>query len=260
MGLSVPGGYGIEGMEGLGVEDMIVPRWDILQPTSRKDGTPGHFSLNLSGETRETVDAVILKISKTRVLWSGNPQDRVPECSSTDGVTGRTHGECAGCNFSLFDPTGVAKVCKQGYTYLCCDPENPEMLFLISMYGSSVSSAKVLNSQFLQKRRSPYTAVVAFKTVVKVGDKGKYFVHEPRITRWLQPAEFAPYQDLSRMMAGVAIREVEPEIVAEATHQAAPEPEKTVTWEELTSEEPKAASTTTAPKAGNGGGKRNLPF
>ena len=208
--LTQPGGFGLEGLEGLDSTDMIVPRWDILQPTSRKDGTPGWYCLNLGGETRESIEAVILRISRTRVLWSGNQADKTPECSSNDGITGREHGQCSTCEFSRYDVTGIRKSCKAGYTYLLAAPDNPEDLSIISMYGTSATPGKVLNSQFIRKRRSPFTAVVTFKTKAEVGEKGRYFVQAPVISRWLSPEEAAPFQEASRAMFGVQIREVEP--------------------------------------------------
>ncbi len=228
--LAQPGGFGVEGMEGLDQSDMIVPRYDIIQPTSRKEGSPGHFYLNLTGETAESILAVILRISRTRVLWSGNPAEKAPECSSADGVVGRTYGACNSCEFNPFINAGLAaelragknlKACKLGYTYLCAKAGVPEELFLISMYGTSATPAKILNSQFLQKRRSPFMAEVMFKTKPEIGDKGKYFVHQPSIIRWLSPMEYNPYREMSRAMQSVAIREVEPtepdEVVGDAS-------------------------------------------
>lgn len=290
MALATPGGFQLEGMEGLGVEDIIVPRWDIRQATSRKTGKTGEFILNLTGECRPTIDAVILRISKTRTLWSKDRAERVPECSSGDGKTGRTYGECVGCKFNYYDDSPGAKVCKAGYTYLCSDPQSPENMFLISMAGSSNMAAKLLNSQFPRRKRHPYTAVVQFQTVEKDTGKGLFYAHQPVITAWMEEQEYAPFRDISRMMLGVAIREVEPNVVAEATgqtpqqvpavarqappaqasHQAsAPQghepaiPTSDITWEQLTGEDPApsgVAASASPVRPGNGGKRSNLPF
>ena len=202
------GSFSVEGMEGLDMDDVIVPRWDILQPTSRKEGTTGHFHHNLSGEVKEALDAVILRITKTRVLWSGATGDNTPECKSIDGVTGFDGKPCKGCEFNRF-AEGNLKTCKGGYTYLCATVGNPEDLFILSMYSTSAKAGKMLNSQFLTKRRSPYTAVVRFATEQQIGDKGKYYVHKPTVVKWLKPEEFAPYQEMSRALQGAAIQEVD---------------------------------------------------
>jgi hypothetical protein len=287
MAMAKVGGFGLEGMDGLGVEDIIVPRWDILQATSKKKGTRGQFILNITGECQPEVEGVILHVSKTRVLWVKDRAAKMPECSSADGITGRTHGQCVGCEYNFWDETGIAKVCKTGYTFLCSDFTNPENLFLITMGGASNLAAKILISQFPRRKRHPYTAIVCFATVEKEGNMGSFFAHAPRIARWLEGEEYVPFRDISRMMAGVAIREVEPDVVAEATGQVPPAqatrqpaavespsqaltphrgdsgiPKSDITWEELTGEDsPAPKAPTAAPtKLGNGGGKRNLPF
>jgi hypothetical protein len=217
------GGFAIDGIDGLDASDVTIPRYEIVQPAGRKSGAPGQLHHNLTDTAVDAVRAVILRISRTRVLWSGEPGTSKggPECSSQDGLTGRTYGACNQCQFNrevnatldqqLRDGKSV-KVCDRGYTYLACDPDDVGAMFMISMYRSSATSGRILNSQFVMKRKSPYTAVVRFKTKMGTSDKGKYFVYDPVIESWFKsPAEYAAFQDASRAMQGVAIKEVETE-------------------------------------------------
>ena len=202
-------GYGIEGMEDMGQEDMILPRYSIVQPTSKGTGDtePGWFWNNLAKEAVNAVFAVILRVNHTRTLWSGDLADKTPECSSYDGITGRTYGTCAGCQFNAWGGKEV-KYCKQGYMFLCTDPSSGEK-FMIGAMGTSVRPAKLLISQFMNKRRSPFSAVIKFLTAKVEGDKGKYWVLNPSIYKWLEPHEVTGFRDEYVAMARVNIKEVE---------------------------------------------------
>src|SRR5579885_738271 len=93
----------LEGLEDLGQRDFVLPRWSLIQPTSRKEGADEHvgqFLRNIDGEFRAELLTVILKVSPTRLLWSGDPTETQPECVSRDAVTGSVYGACARCQFN----------------------------------------------------------------------------------------------------------------------------------------------------------------
>ncbi len=214
---SVDDFYGIEGLEGMGQRDVILPRWSVLQPTSKKEGTAGFFYRNLDAVTQEGLDVVILKINPSRLLWSGELNEKVPECRSNDGVTGNTYGPCDQCQFNLWanpdlrrqlDEGKPVKVCNFGYNIVMADVAD-DSLALLGAMGTSVRPIKVLASQFVQKRRSPFSALVHIATELQKNEKGKFYVLAPKIVRWHDATETAKWRELYLGIKGQEIKEVE---------------------------------------------------
>lgn len=202
-----------EGFEGLDQQDLILPRMTILQPTSKKDGKEGEFHNNLTGECLPSLEAVILKVNRTRTLWSGDLGDTRPECQSYDGLVGRVYGPCEQCQFNpevnavLWEEKNL-KRCNRGYLFLCLNPKD-EAMFLLSAMGTSVKPARILISQLVQKVRSAFGALVRFETSRVVDDKGKYYVLKPTVVKAYSQAEVVPYREMSRSLQAVAIHEVD---------------------------------------------------
>lgn len=203
-----------EGFEGLGQSDLILPRLTILQPTSKKEGTTGQFHNNLTNECAPVIEAVILKASPARTLWSGDLADKTPECQSYDGVSGRVYGACAQCDFNaevhpeLWEMDGEIKRCNRGYLFLCVNRAD-ESMFLLGAMGTSVKPAKILISQIVQRRVPAFGAVIRWETQQIVDNKGKYFVLKPVVAEWLPQPEVAKYRELFLGIQGVAIHDID---------------------------------------------------
>ncbi len=206
------GGFGIEGLEGMGKRDIILPRKTIVQLTSKKSDLYGGFYDNLTQQAVKTIDAVILSITHTRALWSGDPADEKPECTSVDGITGREHGLCAECQFNPDNDPNLwgkgMKRCSLGYLLLCVDTTDDSM-FVFSALKTSAKSVKPLISQFVNKRRPPFTFVTRFENVKVIEDNNTYYVFKPSIVKQLEPAETARYREMYLAMKGVEIKDIE---------------------------------------------------
>lgn len=212
------GSIAIEGLEGLNQQDLILPRKTIIQPSSKREGADehlGYFHDNLSNEMVPSIEAVILQISHARTLWSGDQSDSTPECASYDGVTGRVYGACADCQFNYDADPGVwgdkdIKQCRKGYLFLSSDRADGSM-FLLGAMGTSVKPARILISSFVQKRRSPFSAVVKFETQKIIEEKGKYYILKATISKWLTDDETREYREMHLALKGVPISDIEPE-------------------------------------------------
>lgn len=64
---------GYTGWEAFDSSDLVIPRYRVIQPTS-KTGHEGNFLCNLTGEEVETMNIVVVKADKARAMWS--QQDR----------------------------------------------------------------------------------------------------------------------------------------------------------------------------------------
>jgi hypothetical protein len=212
---------GIEGFEDLGQSDIILPRWSIVQPTARMEGAKKHigeFVRNLDGEFRDHLDAVLLKVSPNRILWGGEPgefrADRSPECTSRDGVVGSVYGACATCQFNASynkdlwgDPR--AKKCNFGYSVVLVDDVEQSSMALFGVMGTSVRPMKTLTTQFIQRKRSAFSALVRLETAEITNDRGSFYVLKPTIAAWFDDAETRVWRDLYQSVAGSLVRDYE---------------------------------------------------
>ena len=81
------------GLEALGPEDLIIPRLVLVQPTSQIDGVEaGKFYMNLTGEEFTEVQAVFLRVTKGRVNFGEDTNERKPICgmSLIEPISGKT--------------------------------------------------------------------------------------------------------------------------------------------------------------------------
>jgi hypothetical protein len=88
----------IEGLENLSVEeDLILPRWRIVQYPSTIEGQPGQFNDNLTGELRHKLELIVLKVMPSRARFN---DDRKPVCMSQDGHYSSGGKTCGGCPYA----------------------------------------------------------------------------------------------------------------------------------------------------------------
>lgn len=214
----------VEGLEDLDSRDFILPRWSLIQPTSKKDGADEHvgqFMRNLDGAFREHLDVVILKVSPSRLLWTGDLADKRPECFSRDGKEGSIYGACGQCQFNpqvnrqLLDELKAGnttlKACGYGYTYVLVDDQETGSLALLGAMGTSVRPAKILNSQFQMEHRSPFSCVVRIASEKQTNDRGKFYVLKPSIIEKLDAERTAVWRARYQELAGRVVKDIDEE-------------------------------------------------
>jgi hypothetical protein len=211
------GGFGIEGLESLDKGDVILPRKTILQPTSKKSDQPGYFYDNLTSQAVQAIDCVILNITHTRSLWSGDPADERPECASMDGVTGSRHGACSSCEFNPKNNPSLwekgMKRCGPGYLILAVDRATDSM-FIFSALKTSAKPVKPLITSFIQKRKPPFAFVTRLETMRQQNDLGKFYVLKPTVKDELSPSEIAHYRQMYLSMREATIKDIDDDIAA----------------------------------------------
>lgn len=160
------------GMEGLDRSDMTVPRYRLIQNTS-SDGTPGKFVSTLSGQEVDTITAVLMKVTKTRVMWPvAFSRGDKPECRSEDGkhkANGIGTGVCDTCPYGKWDGR-----CKTSYTFLGVD-DNSEP-FMINIKGSSIKPLKKFLTRILMKDLPLFAYKVVISAKEERNDKGRFWV------------------------------------------------------------------------------------
>lgn len=208
---------GFTGSEGLTLSDMVVPRYKIVQPTSKK-GTQGNFFKVLTEEEVPAIDAIVIRVEKGRVMWDpGNmeepicrsldyfhpdPRIETPQnaiCCTGDGKQVCSKGEWRG---------KTKPECNMTYALLCID-RNDFMPFWLTVHGTSVEPVKRLNTtaNFRGKGKF-YIFNVTFSLEQQINDKGKYYVlkisppesrYEKDTVTPLTPEEEVAYMEMVKM-------------------------------------------------------------
>ena len=184
-----------EKVEMLGLEtfdngDLVIPRYKIVQPTS-KEGTVGTFKNNLTNEETDKINVVVLAASKGRVCWSEN-LDEDPICRSSDGIHPSDNvetpvNEICGTkeNGKRFEPVcsnamwGEKKderpLCNEVVNLLCVGKDDM-VPFFISLHGTQLKPVRAYLSAVGLRRRSLYEYQATLRLKEVSNGKGKFFV------------------------------------------------------------------------------------
>lgn len=196
----------IEGLEDLTIEeDMILPRWRMVQYSSTIEGDPGQFNSNLDEETQGRLDLVVLKITPSRVQFD---DDRNLVCMSNNGHVSSRGQPCANCPAAQWGEDGEPPACSRGYTLICLDPRD-DSLCLVGALRTSVPGMKRYNSLLVKKKRPPFTFLTRFTGEPQAGPKGKYFTLGIELLGENDPDKIAEYRQQYQALANVTISEVE---------------------------------------------------
>jgi len=185
-----------EGFDDLFEDDLVIPRYAIVQPTSH-EGTPGTFRSNLSGEERKELRFVPLRIQRGRVLWSDTLGED-PVCKSADGIVPApgiekpVNDACcvlAGrrlrpvCPMAMWQRNGNGDgagrneppKCRDSYAMVGLDLET-QTPFMIAFHGTGIRAVRVLRTVIFQKRLNLFDAACVLRLRKEQNGKGSYYV------------------------------------------------------------------------------------
>ena len=205
----IPAELSMEGMEGIEQSDLMVPRMRVLQPTSKLDGTTGEFHFNLTGETKKTVVAVLLRVQKGRVMWNPDDLGAAPVCASDDDKMPRSGGTyanpCADCPMSKWGAENPPPACSATYNFLAADTEDDNAPFMLSLSKTSLKHAKRIISVFVLKHKPLWSGPVRIMSILVTGDKGKWY----EVTFTPAPPkgfDWRPYREMYLGMKAMELR------------------------------------------------------
>lgn len=233
----IPADLSMEGMEGIDQSDLMVPRARVLQPTSKLEGEAGEFHFNLTGETKKTVLAVLLRVQKGRVMWDAEDLTAAPVCASDDDKTPRPGGvsngrPCITCQYAKWGQDNTPPPCSQTYNFLATDTEDDNAPFMLSLSKTSLKHAKRIISVFVLKHKPLYSAPVRIMSTLVTSDKGKWY----EVTFTPAPAkgfDWRPYREMYLGMRAMELRtDTEQTAASEPRDQPTP-PEDGLGEEEL---------------------------
>ncbi len=177
------------GLEQFDTGDLVIPRFKIVQPTS-KEGTPGRFKNNLTNEEIEKLDVVVLLASKGRVCWGENI-DEDPICRSSDGLFPSDNIEvpvsdvCGTkedgkrfvpiCQNAMWGQRNERPLCNEVINLLCVGSDD-HVPFFISVHGTQLKPTRAYLSALGLRRKSLYEYQATISLKETSNNKGKFFV------------------------------------------------------------------------------------
>lgn len=203
-------GPSIEGLEDLDFyQDITLGRWRLVQKMSDIEGTPGQWNNNLTGELRDILDLIVLKVSPSRAYFN---DERKLVCSSRDAITALSGRDCAICPYTPWreDDEGntVQPLCGRGHTYVCWDPID-EALCLVGAHSTGVSSAKKYSGYLVHKRTPPFAISTTFTSHKETGSKGTWEQLDVVPGAPLPEDKAAEMRQMYRGLAGLTYEEVD---------------------------------------------------
>jgi len=158
------------GLEDVEREDMVIPRFAIVQPSTHEEGTHGTIRDAISGEEHATLEnVVLLKLRKGRVWFAGedDPGEGVL-CASDDRVKPAARIEkpvqesCAGCPMAQWRVIAGKRKhpkCQETYTLLIAADGMP---YFITFKSAAMKDVKKLLTQLRLKAGKERVDAFAF--------------------------------------------------------------------------------------------------
>ncbi|MGC8495055.1 MAG: hypothetical protein ACP5SH_25335 [Syntrophobacteraceae bacterium] len=220
---------GFTGLEGLDASSFVIPRFKIVQPTS-KEGTPGTLRINLTGDEFASLPIILVKAIQGRVLWDPDQKNDKALCRSYDFLTPDPSIEspfspvCAKKVLNLRRQEVLTPVCPQAkwnkdskgkdvkpecnetYNLLCLQAED-FLPFWIALGGASIAPVKRYLSA-IALRRSRLFAWETILTAEERKEPNRHYVASFSAPRPLDPerAAFVAQTIVDLGLASVDIR------------------------------------------------------
>jgi len=161
------------GFENFDQTQLKMPRYKLVQGTS-KEGTPGKFRNNLTGEEFDSISGSLLGFVHKRVKWPEKyKRGDAYLCRSADGITSVDGKKCRNCEDSKWNDK-EKPACGSGIEFVGIDQNGDP--FFIGAQGMSISPANSWLTWATLKRKPLLFWKVTLVSKEDSNDQGKYFV------------------------------------------------------------------------------------
>jgi len=202
-------------------EDLLLPRWQLLQNTSELvqggGAKAGRIRHSITSEEHEKLMIIPLLRSITRIMFDPENRGGTPLCMSNDGITGNM-GLCQDCAEKDFkrseDKKSVAPGCSKVYNFLTIKADdvgkNTMPTIMSFMKSSSNAGKKILTSSAGWIKPLPiWTFVWEVSVVPKTFSRGPAYILAANQVRETNEKE---RKFLKEVSARFAKAEIKPEI------------------------------------------------
>ncbi|MCZ6787591.1 MAG: hypothetical protein O7E54_10570 [Planctomycetota bacterium] len=195
------------GLEEVETEDMVIPRFSIVQPSS-DEGTAGHFRDNISGDEYEDLVGVVpLRFRKGRVYFLKPDDGGGLACASDDRITPAERIEkpvqdkCAGCPKAQW-ATGeggkrIKPDCSETWSLLMAHEGVP---YFITFKSAAMKATKRLLTLLKLQAQKQRVDLCGFEFDIRLElhkfDTGKAYLPVFEKVRRVAASEYANYQSI----------------------------------------------------------------
>jgi hypothetical protein len=206
------------GLEAFDTGDLVIPRYKIVQPTS-KEGTPGTFKNNLTNDETDKVNVVVLAASKGRVCWGENLEED-PICRSSDGLLPSDNVEnpvneiCGNkengqrfepvCSNAKWGENNERPLCNEVINLLCVGKDDL-VPFFISLHGTQLKPVRAYLSALGLRKKSLYEYQSTLGLKEASNNKGKFYVIQFTNLKENKPEEKEAFRAMYFQFAGHTI-------------------------------------------------------
>jgi len=223
----------IPGIEDFPDTSVVIPRLIIGQPNNLSGYAEGKFINNLTQETFDKLNVVVLRFKRSRTLWpAGKPnKGDEPECRAGDAkkadieFTGREcnrcnkeHDHCVDekeqpvCEHAKFTED-FRPECRLGYHLLLIASPSGDV-FVMTLTGKGISPTNKLLSNFKVRGRPPYSATLSISLEKSID--GNYYTIRYSDFKWLEdPEELKGMFDRFKSIQITTAKEEDPVILTE---------------------------------------------
>lgn len=222
---------GFTGYDTLDPDAFVIPRLKIVQPTS-KDGTPGTFRMNLTGEEFHEMHILVVKAEQGRVMWDRENDADEPACRSYDGhvpdpsIEAPPSPVCVEevaakggklmvrpkCPMAVWGQDGERPACDSVYNLLCLSTDE-SLPFWLTVSGTSIGVFKRYVSGIALRRRKLFEFSTTISLEETTNKKGKFFVLAFSPPKRLSDEDL---EAMSEVVAGIRNESVQRTYEAEA--------------------------------------------
>ena len=161
------------GFENFDQSQLKMPRYKLVQGTS-KEGTPGKFRNNLTGEEYDVINGSLLGFVHKRVMWPVKyKRGDAYLCRSSDGIMSMDGKKCRTCDDSKWNGDEKPR-CGAGLEFVGIDQNGDP--FFIGAQGMSMSPANSWLTWANLKRKPLLYWRLGLHSKEDSNDQGKYFV------------------------------------------------------------------------------------
>jgi len=188
--LALPIGDDLDPLAGVRHDELVLPTVKLVQGVSRTADTTkaGSFFDPLTGAYRDLLNVAILRLGRSRSLFTEGNFDQPPLCSSDDAVRPQervmvgdteTGPTCDECPFSMWGSAkggqGKGQACNFSYNLLCMDLELEEP-YILRVGGTSIIEWRRYMTAAKRGRLPIYAIKTAITSEARIFEAGKAYV------------------------------------------------------------------------------------
>jgi hypothetical protein len=197
------------GTENIGQDDIQMPRLAVAQQMSPQiDEEKDNFIEGLKkGELFNSVSEKIYGKGPVKFIILRSDKPRYVEfIPRTEGGGIRDFNVPANDPRTKFGADGKPPIATKFYDFIVMLPDYDNELIGLSFKGTSIRTAKLLNTMVLARKKAIYAGVYTVTTASKSNAKGTFYIYEVQNAGWVSHDQFVEAKKLHEALSGKEVK------------------------------------------------------